>query len=97
MCGVLRLPWHCFLRSTIDSMGTFNVAVNFEVPLTALPGTTSTITFTASSLASENNVNTYITYYIVLDTVPRQSLHPPYPVALYPVEIGMICPCGRML
>lgn len=53
-------------------MGEIAVAVDFTVPSDAVPGTTSTVTFTASSLDSENNVNTYITYYIVLDEVLRQ-------------------------
>lgn len=50
-------------------MGSVDVIVEFHVPVAALPGTTSTITFTANSLLSESNVNTYITYYLVLDVV----------------------------
>lgn len=55
-------------------MGEIAVTVDFTVPSDAVPGTTSTVTFTASSLDSENNVNTYITYYIVLDEVLRQFI-----------------------
>ncbi|XP_045102438.1 uncharacterized protein LOC123498935 isoform X2 [Portunus trituberculatus] len=54
-------------KSTISSMGFVDVEVEFKVPSSASPGTTSTITFTASSLLTEHNINTYITYYIVLD------------------------------
>ncbi|XP_063870584.1 uncharacterized protein LOC135105875 isoform X2 [Scylla paramamosain] len=54
-------------KSTIASMGFVDVEVDFKVPSSTSPGTTSTITFTASSLLNEHNINTYITYYIILD------------------------------
>ncbi|KAG0711995.1 von Willebrand factor A domain-containing protein 7 [Chionoecetes opilio] len=55
------------VKSTISSMGFVDIPVDFVVPSTTSPGTTSTITFTANSLLTETNVNTYITYYLVLD------------------------------
>ncbi|XP_071539177.1 uncharacterized protein [Panulirus ornatus] len=61
--------------STIPSLGTEDVEVHFRVPSNAPPGTTSTVTFTAASLISSTNVNTYITHYLVIDT--EQDTAPP--------------------
>ncbi|XP_069161847.1 uncharacterized protein [Procambarus clarkii] len=53
------------VKSTIPSMGSDTITVLFDVPSSAIAGTVSTVTVTASSELQEN-VNTAIAYFLVL-------------------------------
>lgn len=52
--------------AVIPEMGSTNITVVFWVQETAMPGTVSTVTVTASSAAHEYNVNSAISHFYVL-------------------------------